>query len=347
VKIDDNEVVDLYPYIKSVEVKMSRKSASTCTILIDSIRDESGDWLVQDREDMVPWKKLTIEAQFADYKEEVMRGYIRDVKVKNPQDMSASVVAVTGQDDSILFDREHIRKTWSREDEQVSDGDIASEIAIDRGLSADVEDGLTNTSLQQDETSIRFLKKRADANGYELFFREGILNFYAPRLGEEPQATIMVYAGPSTNCLSFEANYDGHSPDQIEVVRAPATGTDVDPEIVTPDLVLLGNKAADSQQRGLPTFQWAMNQPRGATQTEANARAQATANENAWKINATGELDGSLYGHVLLTHKTVEVDGVGSTWGGKYYVDEVTHVFSLEGYRQRFKLLRNATGQQI
>ena len=326
-KIDDKEVVDLYPYIKSVEVKMSRKAASTCTILIDSIRDENGEWLVQDRDDMLPWKKIMVEAKFADYKEEVMRGYIRDVKVKHPQDMSASVVIISGQDDSILFDREHIRKTWSREDEQVTDGDIASEVAIDKGLNADVEDGLTNTSLQQDETSIRFLIKRAEANGFELFFREGVLHFFAARLDEESQSTIMVYAGPSSNCLSFEANYDGHKPDQIEVVRAPATGTDAEVEIVTPAMSLLGGTAADSQQMGLPTFQWSMNQPRGATEAEANARTQAAANENAWKIKATGELDGSLYGHVLLTHKTVEVDGVGITWGGQYYVDELTHVF--------------------
>ena len=78
---------------------------------------------------------------------------------------------------------------------------------------------------------------------------------------------------------------------------------------------------------------------------EARTRAQAKANENAWKIKADGELDGSLYGHVLLTHKLVGVYGVGETYGGLYYVDQVTHSFGQNGYRQSFKLLRNATGQ--
>jgi len=347
VEIDNAEITSLYPYIKSVEVKMSRSAATTCTILLDSTRDETGEWLVQDQDYMVPWKKLKIEAHFGSYKEEVMRGYIRDVRVQHPQDMAASVVTVTGQDDSILFDREHIRKTWSREDEQKTDGEIATEIASDEGLQADTEDGLRNNSLLQDETSITFLKKRAEANGFELFFRQGNLHFYSPRLDEQPQDAIMVYAGLSTNCLNFEANYDGHKPDQINVVRAPDTGTDPEAEVLKPDLTLLGKKAADSQQMGLTKFQWNMNQPRGATRAEAEARTQAAVNKNAWKIQATGELDGALYGHVLLSHKTVEVDGVGSTWGGKYYVDEVTHVFSIEGYRQNFKLLRNATGQQL
>jgi hypothetical protein len=39
------------------------------------------------------------------------------------------------------------------------------------------------------------------------------------------------------------------------------------------------------------------------------------------------------------------VDGAGETYGGRYYVDEVQHRFSTEGYRQGFKLLRNATGE--
>lgn len=347
IKIDENEIKELYPYVKSVEVQMSRSKATICKIIIDSFRDETGEWFVQDKDYVRPWKQLKIEAHFADYQEEVMRGYIRDVEVQHPNDMSASIVTINGQDDSMLLDREHIRKTWSTEEGQMSDGEIADEIATNNTLESDTEQGLRNTSLLQDETSIAFLKKRAEANGFELLFREGKLHFYSSRLTEEPQSTIMVYAGLDTNCLSFNGKYNGHKPDQIKVVRAADTGTDPETEIITPDITLLGNTAADSNSMGLTTFEWSMNQPRGATRAEANSRAQAAANNNSWKIGATGELDGALYGHVLLTHKTVEVDGVGSTWGGKYYVDEVAHKFSLEGYRQRFKLLRNAVGQQL
>jgi hypothetical protein len=96
---------------------------------------------------------------------------------------------------------------------------------------------------------------------------------------------------------------------------------------------------------GLDPFVWQMPRPAGSSLEEAKARAQAKANENAWKIMADGELDGSLYGHVLLTHKPVGVYGVGDTYGGLYYVDKVTHIFAQSGYRQSFRLLRNATGQ--
>ena len=42
----------------------------------------------------------------------------------------------------------------------------------------------------------------------------------------------------------------------------------------------------------------------------------------------------------------INIDGVGSTHGGTYYVDEVTHVFTQSGYRQRFRLIRNSTGNE-
>ena len=80
------------------------------------------------------------------------------------------------------------------------------------------------------------------------------------------------------------------------------------------------------------------------TEEETRARAVAMANEASMRIRATGELDGALYGHVLLPALPVRVDGVGSRNGGIYYVDKVTHAFTPDGYRQQFELIRNATG---
>jgi len=44
-----------------------------------------------------------------------------------------------------------------------------------------------------------------------------------------------------------------------------------------------------------------------------------------------------------ITQQTVDVYGVGSTYSGLYYVDEVTHSFTAGVYRQSFKLERNPT----
>ncbi len=47
---------------------------------------------------------------------------------------------------------------------------------------------------------------------------------------------------------------------------------------------------------------------------------------------------------VCLFHGPVEVSGVGETFGGTYYVDEVTHSLREGSYSQKFKLTRNALG---
>jgi len=131
----------------------------------------------------------------------------------------------------------------------------------------------------------------------------------------------------------------------VGVMRAAETGTDMEQETLKPNLTLLGQNAATSENSGLDPFVWQMQRPAGGSMEEARTRAQAKANENAWKVKADGELDGSLYGHVLLTHRLVGVYGVGETYSGLYYVDTVSHTFGQNGYRQSFKLLRNATGQ--
>ena len=344
IRVDEEEISQLYPSISEVRVEMSRGAAAICTLTFDTIRTENGVWTVQDSGLLAPWKKICIEAAFASYTEEIMRGYIREIQVDCPQNMGAAQVVVTGQDESILLDRDHIRQVMSTEENPVTDGDLLTEIARDNGLETRIESGLENQALNLDGTFIRLLADRAEANGFEWFVRQGTLHFHPPDLESEPQETIRVYAGPQTNCLRFSLQHEGHLPDQVSITRAADTGTGVEEERLSPNLALLGATATNSEDAGLTPFVWRMEQALGSTREEARARAQAKANENAWKIKATGELDGALYGHVLLNHATVAVDGVGETYDGIYYVDEVKHLFTATGYRQEFVLLRNATG---
>jgi phage protein D len=239
-----------------------------------------------------------------------------------------------------------VKDTLSTAEAPLSDGAIVDRIAHDNDFDSFVAPGITNTSLSIDGTYVRFLRDRAEANGYEFYVRNGVVFFHPPQLDQTPVEPIRIYAGTATNCLRFSAKYDGHKPDEVAMTRAAESGSAAEESRLRPDLVALGKTPANSEGQGLKPFMWRMQFPHGATTAEAEARAQAKANENAWKVQAEGELDGALYGHVLLTHQVVPVDGAGSTFGGLYYVDEVQHKFSLDGYRLGFKLLRNATGEQ-
>ena len=345
IEVDGEETTEVYPYLKEALISVSRSAAGTGRLIFESIRLEDGTWSVQDSGRFAPWKPIRIEARFGSYSEEILRGYILALNAEYPRQMGAATVTVVFQDESILLDREHIRRTWSTQEEPMTDGEIARQVAGDSGLDAQVSDGQTNAGLNSDGTCIKLLQDRAQVNGFEFYVREGVLYFEPPELEAASQATIMVYAGDASNCTEFSVRYDGHTPDEISIVRAAEVGTDIEALTVSPDLPLLGETAADSTQQGLSPFVWAMPQPAGSTLAEAQARAQAKANELAWKIIATGELDGALYEHVLYTHRPVNVDGVGDYYGGAYYVDEVAHSFAGMGYRQKFKLLKNATGQ--
>ncbi len=46
----------------------------------------------------------------------------------------------------------------------------------------------------------------------------------------------------------------------------------------------------------------------------------------------------------IVPGNTLDLTGIGATFGGKYYVGSVSHTFTQNGYRQSFTVTRNATG---
>lgn len=348
ITVDGTTLDDLYPVLVSVQVSTSRAQAAAATLTFETRRLEDGSWNVQDLDLLKPWAPIKIEAAFGERIEEVMRGFILNVDADYPANPGQTTLTVTCQDESLPLDRDHIREQWGA-DGPTSDGVIVTTIAGRHNLAphGDNADGLQAVSLNQDDTDIKFLRERAEANGYELIFSQGAIYFGPMRLTLAPQDNIMIYAGPDTNCINFRLTDDGHLPDSVAYDIAAREGEDTESETIEPDLELLGTEPATSADSGLGDFTWRLSRAGEATPEEAAARALAKANENAMKIKATGELDGALYGHVLRVGEPVGVDGIGQRYGGVYYVDTVDHVFDTSGYRQSFQLLRNAYGDNL
>lgn len=342
------EIVDLYPFLSEVTVDTARDQPATATLKFETRRDENGQWQVQDAGVLAPWARIVIEAAFGVTTQEIMRGFIRQIRADYPEDPGTTTVTVECQDDSIQMDRDHVRTVWGG-DAPTTDQVIVSTIVADHGLILDPDSGpgLGNLVINQDGTDIALLRSRAEANGYELIFYEGQVYFGPMRLDAAPQATIMVYAGTATNCFSFNLTDDGHQADQVAFDLAQTEGAGTDTETLAPDLPLLGNEPAESAGSGLRDFVWRMNRQGGMDSEETRARAQRKANDLSMKIKVDGELDGSLYGNVLRVAEPVGVDGVGERYGGTYYVDTVKHLFNMDGYRQSFRLLRNAYGDNL
>ena len=128
------EIVDLYPFLTEVTVQCSREEACSATLKFESRRDENGRWFVQDDERVATWQPVVIEAAFGNSTEEVMRGYVREVRAEYPQDPGTATVVVECQDESLALDREHVRRVWGG-DAATSDQAIISEIvSVRHGL---------------------------------------------------------------------------------------------------------------------------------------------------------------------------------------------------------------------
>ena len=96
IRIDGEEIVDLYPYLRQVSVVMDRRGSTVCDLEFETFRAEDDRWRVQDSPFLTPWKPIVIEAVFGNHHEEVMRGYIREVRLECPERMEEASVRVGG-----------------------------------------------------------------------------------------------------------------------------------------------------------------------------------------------------------------------------------------------------------
>ncbi|MGX9357434.1 phage late control D family protein [Roseobacteraceae bacterium S113] len=334
--------------VSGIEIQTGRAEAASGTITIDDRRDEAGQYMAADAGLFAPWEPIVISADFQTHTKEILRGYITALKPSYPQNGGEAKLVIEVMDESAALNREHIRTVWGSADQPVTDRTIVTESIKPLALAMEPgPDGAAARALTQDGRPIQFLRERAKANGFELIFREGTVYFGPKRLESAPQAPILVYAGATTNCLSFNVSEDAQKPDAVAFEVADRDGgTDPIAREVTPDEPLLGTTPVAASGAGLGTPSvWKIKKEGDESEDEMAARAQGLANDHAFKITATGELDGTLYGHVLLPGLPVSVDGTGARNGGLYYVDTVTHQFTPEGYRQQFQLIRNATGE--
>ena len=339
---------DIAPLIASVELKTSRDEAAGGTIVIEDRRGTDGLWVAADSGMFARWAPIRVSADFETHQEVILTGYILKLTPEYPGNPAESKLTLEVQDEGSALSREQMRRVWG-EDTPMSDLAILTELASAVDISADplCGEGQSSRALSQEATPIQFLRERAKANGYELIFNEGKVYFGPKRLDGEPQAPILVYAGRDTNCRNFTLGDMAETPDKVIADLAPREEGST-PEVVevTPDEPALGATpaAAEGADLGAPSV-WRVGAEGDETAEERTARAQALVNEHAFKLRGTGEIDGSLYGHVLKPGHLVTVDGAGTRYGGLYYVDKVNHAFTPEGYTQTFEVMRNATGE--
>lgn len=344
IEIDGEEASDLYQHLVGLEVELDDKLAGMFRIYLSILAHSDGAWPFVDDERLRIWQPVTIYADFDQASEELISGFITHVKPVFDPDPTNCTLELWGMDASVLMDRQEKLKDWPDQ----KDSDIAAAIFGLYGLTPEVDDtevihdAVVSTPIQR-ETDMQFLNRLALRNGFECYVEEDSGYFRAPRLEEEPQPVLAAHFGDETTLRRFSVEVDALTPANVGMFQIDRMEKEV-----------LDAIAESSQQQALgadgPAAHLAagmepgqvyvgMNATTGVT--EMSLLCQGLFHRAEWFVKAQGEVLANRYAHVLKPRRAVTIKGVGESHSGVYYVEQVTHAFTADGYLQRFRALRN------
>ncbi len=298
-----------------------------------------------DDESFSLWNRVEISAGFPDNVIKVINGYITHLKPYFAQQITDSYLEVRGMDASVLMDREEKLKDWPNR----KDSDIASEIFTDYGLTPEAEDTSavhdeSVSTIIQRESDIKFLKRLAKRNGYDCFVQNSTGYFRRPVLNGTPQKILAVHFGNETNLCFFQAGLNALRPTIVEMYQIDSMSKEI--RSVTIDSMeqrQLGRTlSSELIPSGVQPTERYVKHAAAYNQQEMEALCQALYDKAEWLLEAEGEIISNIYQEVLKARELVTIKGVGRIYSGVYYVTNVRHSFTRDGYAQHFKARKNA-----
>ncbi|SET51642.1 Phage protein D [Nitrosomonas marina] len=343
IEIEGEELEELYTDLICLEVELDDELASSFYIKLTMLALD-GEWSILNDDRIAAWKPVTITAGFEDNSEELISGYITQIKPDfsaNPED---ATIEIWGMDASVLLDRVEILKVWPNK----KDSDIATEIFRSYGLTPDVEDTTlvhdeAISTIIQRETDMQFLKRLALRNGYEVYVQSSSGYFKSPAVDDDAQPVLAVHFGNETTMTNFSLTVDATMPTKVSMYQIDRLNKEVyEVNVESSTLMKLGSTDANGLLGlGMDSGQVYVSMNSTSGNAEMKALCQGIYEKAEWFVSAEGEILANNYGHVLLPRKPVTIKGIGEVYSGLYYVTHVTHVFTSSGYTQYMKAKRN------
>ena len=270
---------------------------------------------------------------------------------------SAATFTITGEDLSVVMDREEKNVEHPMQSEYIIVNKILASYIVPYGLvplvisppSIDIPLAIERIPVQQ-HTDLEYIRLLAARFGYVFYIQPGpapftSIAYWGPpkRLGF-PQKALSANMGSSTNVksLSFQDNWlpptlvSGMIQDRLTNMQMPVmTFVSTRTPIVSQPAILTNyanNKKVLFREGGLNVMQ-------------AYAKAQGITDASVDNVvTATGSLDVSRYGALLQPRGLVGVRGAGYQHDGFYYVKSVSHAIKKGEYLQNFTLTREGLG---
>jgi phage protein D len=341
---------ELVVAIQQLEIEDHARMADMLRLrLAVGVRDDGSGWTVLDDDVLARLANITVQVTVGSGPSETLiNAYIIEHQTEFSNQPGHSVLNVVAMDPTVLMNLDEKVKAWPN----MADSDIAAAVFGDYGFSLDVESSaparpeVDHLPVQRG-TDIDFLQQLASRNGYECYVEtaprgEVTGHFHRPRVEETPQGILSINMGEATNVNSFKARFDMLGPTTAHVTGLDIESHSTQPaDAQEPALAGLGKAPAVDRERPRRVL---LSQTGLARAGELQTLAQAVVDRSSWAITAEGELNTVAYGGIVRAKRPVLVRGAGRQLSGTYYVDKVLHVFTSDGYVQRFTLRRNALG---
>jgi len=285
----------------------------------------------------------------------LMDGIITHQQLSPSNEPGASILAVTGEDVSIMMDLEEKSAEHPAQDETIVALKLIAGYAryglipvVIPPLIIDPPIPIERIPVQQ-ATDLEHLRAMAARYAYVFYVTPGPAPFTntaywgPPKRIDLPQRALSINMGPETNVdtLSFKnnslsaTNVAGKVQDSLTGQSQPVQNImttqpplSSQPALMTQSIVRSRIFRADG----------------GLNIMQAMARAQGQTDASINTVTAEGELDALRYGDLLQARGIVGLRGAGFSYDGLYYVKRVTHIIRNGSYRQRFALAREGLG---
>jgi hypothetical protein len=342
------EVVDA---LESVEVENRDRERDTFQLTF-AVGKDSKDALVDYRllgsGILDPPARVSIVVFLRDGPEVLINGMVVNHQLVPAYRPGESTLIVTGEDLSCDMDQ---KEPSGAAFKNQTDSAIVTDIVKRYGLEPEVtqtRESRTEDRGQrsQQETDLKYVQRLAGRNGFVFFVEptaktgRSRAHWGPERRSGRKQPTISVSMGPDSNVdrpVTF--TFDAMGPVQPRAsILDPLTGLTI--EIPAPASLLAGLS-------GRPAKPLRTTVARDAAKLDsvrAALRLLAASAGSGDAVTVHGELDAVRYGRALRSRALVGVAGAGSSYGGTYYVQQVTHHIRRGSYTQSYRLTRDGLG---
>jgi hypothetical protein len=269
-----------------------------------------------------------------------------------------SILTITGEDVSVMMDLEE----RSIEHVELNDQSIVqallgkySRYGLVPKLSAPqwIETPLKTERIPvQLGTDLAYIQELANRHGFVFYISPGPASgqntayWGPPNRKATPSKPLTFNMGSYTNLESINFQYDALAPTKIAGQLQDRKTNQIQPiSKASSGRSPLSKEPALTTLTQVRTTQFRQS---ARLQNQASAYAQAMVDQSVDRvITAKGELDTLTYGDLLKHGGTVDLRGVGYTYDGRYYINEVTHEIRQGDYKQRFVMTREGTGTSV